>query len=73
MSADTEKARQLLKDAQRLEAEWMTISAYAIKYGVSRNTVYKWLEADLLEVLDALGVRRLRDKPPQTKQHHSAA
>ena len=50
---------------------WVSISAYARLYGLTRNTVYKLLAAHLLEVYQLAGVVdvvRIRNAPPD--QHH---
>lgn len=46
------------------QAEWVNISLYAERYGISRYTVYKWLDAKVLRFYEAPGVLRIRNLPP---------
>ena len=50
-------------------AEWLSITAYAQQYGVTRGTVYKWLTSNLLCTYRLGPVRRIRNLPPD--QHAS--
>jgi excisionase family DNA binding protein len=43
---------------------WLCITDYADTYGVHRSTVYKWLDANLLEVYRVERVVRIKNKPP---------
>jgi hypothetical protein len=43
---------------------WVCITDYAALYGVDRSTVYKWLNAGLLEVYRIDRVVRIKNKPP---------
>lgn len=53
-------------DAELREAErWISISRYAVIYGVSRPTVYKWLEAGLVEYLRVNRCVRVRNHKPR--------
>lgn len=45
-------------------AEWVTVTAYAHRFGISRATVYKWLDAKLLETYRLRHVLRVRNLPP---------
>lgn len=45
-------------------AGWLSISAFARKYGVHRHTVAKWLRERLLETYRAKSVIRIRDLKP---------
>lgn len=46
-------------------AEWVSITVYAKKHGVSRVTVYKWLSLKLLDTYQAGRVVRIFNKPPR--------
>jgi hypothetical protein len=53
-------------------AEWITIAAYAVRYGVNRHIVYKWLAAHLLDIYEVGSLLRIRNlprtnTPPQRK------
>lgn len=51
---------------------WLSISAYARAYGIDRVTVYKWLDAKLLETYRQGGCRRIKNvRPDQHIQHTS--
>jgi predicted site-specific integrase-resolvase len=50
--------------ADRVTPEWLSLTAYARVYGVDRATVYKWLDAGLLETYTVLGLRRIKHQPP---------
>ena len=43
---------------------WLCVTDYADTYGINRSTVYKWLDAGLLEVYRVDRVVRIRNKPP---------
>lgn len=43
---------------------WLSISAYARTYHVDRKTVYKWLDAGLLETFRVDKVIRIANHPP---------
>jgi excisionase family DNA binding protein len=45
-------------------ALWVSITQYAEIHSVSRPTVYKWLDAGLLESYRVGGVIRIRTSPP---------
>lgn len=45
--------------------DWLTVTAYARIYGVSRGVVYKWLRADLLEIFRVGALLRVRNQPPK--------
>jgi predicted site-specific integrase-resolvase len=49
------------------EEVWVTITRYADIHGVSRPTVYKWLDAGLLVVYRVDGVVRVLNQPPDRK------
>ena len=53
---------------ERQTNQWLSIGAYARTYGLSRQTVYKLLQAELLETYTVLSVRRIRNRPPN--DHH---
>jgi len=44
--------------------DWLSPSAYAYRYGVSRATVYKWLRAKILHVYQVGTLQRIRNLPP---------
>jgi hypothetical protein len=46
---------------------WVTITRYADIHGVSRPTVYKWMDAGLLIMYRVDGVVRVLNQPPQCK------
>jgi len=46
------------------QAAWLTIAAYARLYGIGRDTVYKWLSADLLWTYRVGPILRIRNLPP---------
>jgi excisionase family DNA binding protein len=48
--------------------EWVTVSAFARKMGVDRGTVYKWLEAGILDTYRVGLLLRIRNIPPD--EHH---
>ena len=50
------------------DREWLTVTAFAARYGVSRGTVYKWLAGRHLETYEQGTVLRVRNLPPD--QHH---
>jgi len=45
---------------------WVTITRYAVLYGVTRPTVYKWLECGLLEYYQAGAVVRVKNQLPRS-------
>ncbi len=47
---------------------WLSIGAFARAYGYSRNTVKKWLAANLLEVQRFQGLTRIRNRAPELHQ-----
>lgn len=47
-------------------AHWISISRYAVLYGVSRTTVYKWIRAGMVERFQAEKVVRIRNQKPRT-------
>ena len=49
---------------ERTTNQWLSVGAYARTYGLSRQTVYKLLQAELLETYTVLSVRRIHNKPP---------
>lgn len=46
------------------EPRWLSISDYARRYAVHRNTVRKWLDAGLLTSYRLHHVIRVQDAPP---------
>lgn len=48
----------------QVRREWLSVSAYARKYGVDRNTVYKWEALGLLELYRVGAVVRIKDQKP---------
>lgn len=53
---------------ERPNNTWLSIGAYARAYGLSRNTVKKWLAADLLETYRFQGLIRIRNRAPEAHQ-----
>ena len=49
-------------------AQWLSVTAYADVYGVTRATVYKWLRAHVLQTYALGRILRIRNLPPD--QHH---
>lgn len=47
-------------------AMWVSISAYARIYSVTRVTVYKWIDADLLQWYRVGAVVRIKNLPPKS-------
>lgn len=48
------------------EARYLTVAAYAAKYGVGRTTVFKWLSVPgILTTYRVERVLRILDVPPQ--------
>jgi transposase-like protein len=43
---------------------WLSVTAYAHAYGVSRTTVYKWLQLGRLGTFQTSYCRRIRNSPP---------
>lgn len=52
---------------ERSTNAWLSVGAYARTYGLTRQTVYKLLDANLLETFTILGLRRIKNLPPD---HH---
>lgn len=50
-------------------ADWLSVSDYARRYGVDRGTVYKWLNAELLDVYKMGLIVRIRNRPPDQHEH----
>lgn len=66
--SDTDDLRRLKADAERVLAQaeaWLSITAYAEKYAVSRRTVYKWIDCGLVDAFKVERVIRLKDFPPR--------
>lgn len=53
---------------ERAHNTWLSIGAYARAYGISRNTVKKWLQAEVLETYRFMGVIRIRNRAPEAHQ-----
>lgn len=51
------------------QPEWLSVTLYAEKYGVDRNTVYKWLKAGLLVSYRVESLVRIRNLQPN--QHRA--
>jgi hypothetical protein len=45
-------------------ADYVTVGVFAAKYGVSRNTVKKWMRADILLIYRVGPLVRVRDMRP---------
>ena len=54
--------------ASPLPPVWLRISDYARFYGVSRKTVYKWIESGLLETYRVGLTIRVRHQPPTVQK-----
>lgn len=52
--------------------QWLCITDYAQQYGVSRPTVYKWMDAGLLVTYRVNSIIRIYNHPPGTTQTTSA-
>lgn len=52
-------------------ADWVTISAFARRYGIDRHTVYKWLDARILQTYAVGKLLRIRNLPPD--QHRPSS
>lgn len=46
------------------QPDWLSISAFARKYGIDRTTVYKWLSCELLLTYRVGNLLRVRNLPP---------
>jgi hypothetical protein len=49
-------------------AEWVTVTAFALRYGVDRSTVYKWLDSELLLTYRVGKLLRIRNLPPDAHE-----
>ena len=58
---------------ERASNAWLSIGAYARAYGVSRNTVKKWLGHELLEIYQFDGLTRIRNRPPSLHQPRASS
>lgn len=47
---------------------WLSIQAYGRTFGVTAHTVYKWLEAGLLESYRVGRCVRIKNQPPQSNR-----
>jgi excisionase family DNA binding protein len=45
-------------------ADWLSISDFAVRYGIDRSTVYKWLGEALLETYRVGSLLRIKNLPP---------
>lgn len=52
---------------KRHEREWLSVSAYARKYGIARVTVYKFIRTDNVEHWQIGRVLRIKDRPPRAQ------
>ncbi len=50
---------------------WVSISTYAVLYQANRKTVYKWLEAGLLETFRVGRCIRVLNQPPRDRRQPS--
>lgn len=48
--------------------EWVSITAYALQFSVTRKTVYKWLEAGLLDTFRVGRCIRVLNQPPTDRR-----
>jgi hypothetical protein len=51
-----------------VKPEWVSISLYAQVYSTNRKTVYKWLEAGLLETFRVGRCIRVLNQPPTDRR-----
>jgi hypothetical protein len=54
------------------QAEWLSITLYAQRYSTNRKTVYKWLEAGLLETFRVGRCIRVLNQPPCDRRQPQA-
>lgn len=47
---------------------WVSISTYAVLYDTNRKTVYKWLDAGLLETFRVGRCIRVLNQPPSDRR-----
>ena len=47
------------------QPEWLSVSDYARVHSVSRPTVYKWIDANLVDVYRVERILRVRNVPPR--------
>lgn len=53
------------REIDRTMREWISITRYAQKYGIARHTLYKWMDAGIVEFFRVERCVRLRDRPPR--------
>ena len=51
--------------------QWLCITDYAAQYGVSRPTVYKWIDAGLVLTFKVDSVIRIYNQPPSPQSSTS--
>lgn len=54
--------------AGAMKPEWVSITAYALQFSVNRKTVYKWLEAGLLDTIRIGRCIRVLNQPPSDRR-----
>lgn len=51
---------------------YLSIASYARTYGISRHTVYKWLDSGLLQTYRVDTLVRIKNLPPNEHQQEEA-
>jgi excisionase family DNA binding protein len=64
MGGSAARLKRPISPAPRVPGGWVSITQYAHTYGISRSTVYKWLDAHLLITYRKGRVLRIKDAPP---------
>lgn len=62
--ASIASAEREIAAVDRVLREWISVSRYATKYGISRHTLYKWMDAGVVHFYRVERVVRVRDQPP---------
>jgi excisionase family DNA binding protein len=55
------------------ENRYLSIAGYARTYGISRHTVYKWLEAGVLQTYRVDTLVRIKNVPPDEHQEKASS
>ena len=63
--ATIDRATRDVAHVERLMREWISISDYARKYGITRHTVYKFIGAGVVRFYKVGSLTRIYDAPPQ--------
>lgn len=62
---DHERAQEILQEAERTLGGWLSVSAYARKYCISRHTIYKWMDGGAVTFYRVDRLVRIKDEPPR--------